>query len=215
MKYRIGYVDEDKAQANRYERKLRDHFDVVTYDLPKGTPLENLLEQIYKSDIDLLMVDYLMVNKGILTYNGDEVVRQFDDIKPHFPMIIFTNEENQAFPNVDNPNIIYDKSLVNEDMGKLVDILTKNIEVYRRFIDKRQEVIAELLKKGESAEGLTAEEKHILIQNQSELISLDKRSNEIPLQLLSPEKLDNLSKTTRDAELFLESLLNNSKNDTI
>jgi len=211
MKYRIGYVDEDEAQVTRYERKLREYFDVVTYDLPKGTPLENLLEQIYNSSIDLLMVDYLMVNKGILTYNGDEVVRQFDEIRPHFPMIIFTNEENQAFPNVDNPNMIYDKSLVNKDIGKLVDILNKNIQVYKTFIDKRQEIIGTLLQKGESDEGLTSEEKHILVQNQTELINLDKRSNEVPLQLLNPEKLDNLSKTTKEAEQFLEMLLNQQK----
>lgn len=61
--------------------------------------------------------------------------------------------------------------------------------------------------------GLTVEEKHILIQNQIELINLDKRSNEVPFQLLDEKKLDNLSKTTKDAEEFLDSLLNQKKND--
>jgi DNA-binding NtrC family response regulator len=215
MKYRIGYVDEDAAQVDRYERKLREYFDLVGYDLPKGTTLENLLEQIYRSEIDLLLVDYLMVNKGILTYNGDQVVRNFEEIRPHFPMIIFTNEEAQAFPNVDNPNIIYDKSLVNNDIKRLVSILTKNIEIYRKFIKTRQEVIANLLIKGESEGGLTAEDKHMLAQNQSELINLDKRSTEVPFQLLDQHKLENLSKVTKDAEQYLESLIKQQDNDTV
>ena len=56
------------------------------------------------------MVDFLMTERGILTYNGEEVVRAFEEIKPRFPIIIFTSHEGQAFQQVDNPNIIYDKS---------------------------------------------------------------------------------------------------------
>lgn len=215
MKYKIGYIDEDPAQVSKYERKLREYFDVVTYDIKKGTELEKLLMQVYNSDIDLLMIDYLMVDKGVLTYNGDEVARQYEEIKPRFPVIIFTNEEAQAFPQVDNPNIIYDKSLVSSDLDKLVEILNKNIQSYKTYIEKRQDTIGHLLTKGESEEGLSSEEKHILLQNQIELINLDKKSNEVPFQLLDEKKLENLSKTTKDAEKFLESLLKQKEDDTI
>src|SRR5829696_5046975 len=101
MKYKVGYIDEDPRQVERYERKLRDNFNVVGYDIEKGLPLEVLIERVYESDVDLLMVDYLMVDKGILTYNGDQVVRAYEEIKPRFPILIFTNEEAQAFPQVD------------------------------------------------------------------------------------------------------------------
>lgn len=212
MKYRIGYVDEDPKQVLKYERSLRSYFDVISYNIEKGTKLADLLQQVYDSEIDLLMVDYLMVDKGIVTFNGDEVARQFEEIKPRFPVIIFTNEEAQAFPQVDNPNIIYDKSLVTTDIQRLVDVLNKNILAYKNYIGKRQDAIEELLLKGEKGEGLTPEEKHILLQNQMELINLDKTSNEVPFQLLDDKKLDDLSKTTKDAEKFLESLIK-KKND--
>ncbi|PKB15113.1 hypothetical protein [Flavobacterium sp. 5] len=206
MKYKIGYIDEDSTQVVKIEMKLRAYFDVIGFDITPGLELNNLLKQVYDSDIDLLMVDYLMVDKGILTFNGDEVIRAFEEIKPRFPMIIFTNEESQAFPQVDNPNIIYDKSLINSDILHFVEILKKNILAHKNYIEKRKNIISDLLLKGEN-EGLSSEEKHILLQTQSELINLDKWSNEVPFQLLDDKRLENLSKTTKEAEEFLESIL--------
>ncbi len=210
MKYKIGYIDEDTTQFNKYERELREHFDVVGYKITQGLPLVDLIEQVYQSDIDLLMVDYLMVDKGILIYNGDEVARAYEEIKPRFPIIIFTNEENQAFPHVDNPFNICDKAEVKDDPKKFVTKLTKLIEQYKGFISKRKDLINQLLDKGEK-EGLSSEDKHELLQAQLELNNLDKRSVEVPLQLLTDKRLEDLSKTTKDAEAFLESLIKKNK----
>lgn len=206
MKYKIGYIDENSAQVVKYERDLRKHFEVIGFDIKQGLELNDLLKQVYDSDIDLLMVDYLMADNGMLTYNGDEVARAYEEIKPRFPVIIFTNEETQAFPHVDNPNIIYDKSLVKNDLNYFVEILNKNILSYKNYIEKRKNIINDLLLKGEN-EGLSSDEKHILLQTQTELINLDKWSNEVPFQLLDDKRLENLSKTTREAEEFLESIL--------
>lgn len=206
MKYKIGYIDEDSTQVTKYERDLRKYFDVIGFTINPGLELNDLLKQVYDSDIDLLMVDYLMVDKGVLTYNGDEVARAYEEIKPRFPVIIFTNEESQAFPHVDNPNIIYDKSLVKNDLNYFVELLNKNISAYKNYIGKRKNIISDLLLKGENA-GLSPDEKHILLQTQIELINLDKWSNEVPFQLLDDKRLENLSKTTKEAEEFLESIL--------
>ncbi len=210
MKYRIGYIDENPKEVAKYQRDLRDYFDVVGYNIPQGLPLVDLIDQVYQSDIDLLMVDYLMVDKGILIYNGDEVARAYEEIKPRFPIIIFTNEENQAFPHVDNPNMIYDKGHLTKNTKHFVEKIIKTIQLYKNFISKRKELIYELIQKGEK-DGLKADEKHILLEAQLELNNLDKRSNEVPLQLLDEKKVDNLSKTRREAEEFLESLIKKNK----
>jgi len=210
MKYKIGYIDEDQTQFKKYERDLREYFDVVGYDIKQGLPLDDLINQVYQSDIDLLMVDYFLVDKGILTYNGDVVARAYEEIKPRFPIIIFTNLETQAFPHVDNPNMIYDKGEVTKNTKHFVEKITKTIQFYKNFIGKRKDLIRELIGKGEK-EGLSADEKHTLLEAQLELNNLDKRSNEVPLQLLDEKKVDNLSKTTKEAQEFLESLINKKK----
>jgi hypothetical protein len=210
MKYKIGYIDEDPTQVNKYERDLRAYFDIIGYEITKGLPMDDLINQVYQSDVDLLMVDYLMVNKGVLTYNGDEVARTYEEIKPRFPVVIFTNEETQAFPHVDNVNNIYDKADVKNDVKHFAEKITKTIELYKNYVSKRKDLINQLIEKGGS-EGLTAAEKHTLIQTQQELLSLDKRSTEVPMQLLDEKKIDSLSKTTKEAEEFLKSLINRKK----
>jgi hypothetical protein len=207
MKYKVGYIDEDPTQVVKYERELRDYFDVIGYKIEKGLALEELLDQVYQSEIDLLMVDYLLVDKGILTYNGDEVARKYDEIKPNFPIIIFTNREADAFPQVDNPNLIYDKGEVKSSVKHFVEKVKKTIELYKNYISKRKETITGLIEKGEK-EGLKAEEKHELLVAQDELRNLDKRSVEVPKQLLDEKKIENLAKTTKEAQEFLESLIN-------
>ena len=214
MKYNIGYVDEDSTQVERYRIKLEDTFNIVSYDIEKGLPLAELLKRVYSSDIDLLMVDFLLVERGILNYNGDEVVRAYEEIKPRFPMIIFTSFEGQAFPQVDNPFIIIEKSLVEENPKKFIQIIEKSIETYNSYIKKRKGTINTLLEKGEK-EGLSASEKNILLESQLELKNLDKWSNEVPYQLLDERKFDDLSKTKKEAEAYLESLIKKTKNDSI
>jgi hypothetical protein len=210
MRYKIGYIDEDFKQVERYERKLRNHFDIVGYNIESELPLPELIRQVYKSDIDLLLVDYLLVDKGVLTYNGDEVVRAYEEIKPRFPILIFTNEEGQAFPQVDNPNIIIDKSIIQDNLDRFIKIVEKNIVVYKNYIAKRKTIINSLIEKGEK-DGISANEKNSLLEAQLELKNLDKWSNEVPYQLLDEKKLENLSKTRKDAEEYLESLIKKNK----
>lgn len=210
MKYKIGYIDEDPGQFARYERKLRDSFDVIDYKITTGLPLGELIQRVYDSKIDLLMIDYLLVDKGVLTYNGDQVARSIEEILPRFPMLIFTNNKDQAFPQVDNPNIIYDKSDIQTDLNHFIEVIEKNIRVYKEYIIRKKNVINQLIEKGEK-EGLSATEKNALLEAQLELKNLDKWSNEVPLQLLNEKKVDDLSKVRKEAEEYLNTLLNKNK----
>lgn len=213
-RFKIGFIDEDKLEWEKVERGLRDFFDVFEYDIPQGLSKEALIEQVYTSDIDLLMVDFLMCDRGYLNFNGDEFVRDFEKIKPKFPMIIFTTHETDAFPQVDNPNIIYDKKLLNENKDRLVEIIIKNIELYKKYISERKTGINELLQK-KTVEGLTSSEKNSLLEMQLELNILDKRANEVPLQLLEDNTFEKLASVTKEAEAFLASLINSKNDDTI
>jgi len=211
MRYRIGYIDESIRQVQIYERLLRRDFEVIGYTITKGMSLKSLLKQVYESGIDLLMVDYLMVDTGILTFNGDRVAREYEKIKPRFPILIFTNRHVDAFHSVDNPNIIYDKGEVRNRRVHFVEVLNKNIELYRNYIDQRKDIIKKLTDKG-AKKRLSSMEKHQLLEAQQELNSLDKWNVQIPLQLLDENKIEDLEKTAKDAKRFLNSLIKRSKN---
>lgn len=216
MQYKIGYIDEDINQVKLYKRKLRDFgFEVIGYEFQKGMTLDELMEQVYSSDIDLLMIDFRLNESNIVPFNGDAVEREIYEKKPLFPHIIFTNKADQAEPDVDDLKIIFDKEVVfpssdesdNTHTRRFIDTLTKSIEQYKRHISKRKGIIAELLEK-EQKESLSIDEKNLLLSTQRELLSLDKiRISEVPENLTSIDSLDKITKAKQDAEAYIKSLL--------
>jgi hypothetical protein len=177
------------------------------------------MTQVYESDIDLLMIDYKLKETNLVAFNGEAVESEFYEKRPLFPYIIFTNKVDQAEPFVDDWSKIFDKddifSEVDEDKDKVQHFITtliKIIEQYKSYIVKKKDTISELIKKGER-EGLNSSEQNSLISLQRELGDLDKtQSKEVPETLISFEKLDDLSKTRKEAEAFLKSLIEKNKN---
>lgn len=209
MKYKIGYVDEDPMQVKKYQRLLEKNFDVLGYEIPKGLSKKKLLDQIYDSNIDLLLVDYLMTERGQLTYNGDVIAREFEKMKPHFPILIFTSHSDDAFPAVDNPNTLYEKGSAKK-MEHFMEVLKKNIEAYRAFVSKKKRNIDTLISKSKTKK-LSVKETETLFNEQISLQMLDKKNGEAPFQLLHPENIKALSKTADQAEAFIKSLTKKKK----
>lgn len=223
MQYKIGYIDEDINQVKLYKRKLRDFgFEVIGYEFHKGITLNELMEQVYSSDIDLLMIDFRLNESNVIPFNGDAVERDIYEKKPLFPHIIFTNKADQAEPDVDDLKIIFDKEVVfpsddeneNPKTKRFIDTLTKSIEQYKRHISKRKDTISELLEK-EQNEALSTEEKNLLLSTQRELLGLDKiRISEVPESLTSIDSLDKIAKARQDAETYIKSLLEKENDDS-
>lgn len=218
-KYKIGYIDEDVKQVKKYQRRFRNFdIEIVGYEFHKGMTLNELMHQVYESDIDLLMIDYKLNETNQVTFNGEAVESEFYDKKPLFPHIIFTNKVDQAEPHVEDWMKIFDKEEIfsedendKESVNRFITKLVKSIEQYRNHVNKKKVIVSELLEKGER-EGLTASEKDLLITKQDELAALDKsEKNEIPKHLLTERKLDDLSKTKKEAEEFLQSLIDKRK----
>lgn len=219
--YKIGYVDEDKNQVNLYGRKLRDFgFDVIGYDFRKGMLIEELMDQIYTSDIDLLMIDFKLNESNVVAFNGDEVERAIYENRPLFPHIIFTNKSDQAEPQVDDLKIIFDKEIVfprEEEDGvqtkRFIDTLNKSIDQYKGYISKRKNIISDLLDK-EQNEDLSLKDRNLLLSTQSELINLDKMMIlDVPETLKSTDELQKIEKAREEADAYIKMLLEQKKDE--
>lgn len=217
-RYKIGYIDEDIKQVKLYARKLREFgFEVIGYDFVKGITLESLMDQVFHSDIELLMIDYKLNESNIVTFNGEVVEKIIYECKPLFPHIIFTNKVDQAEPFVEDWKIIFDKEEIfsdednKENVEYFVTMLKKSIEQYQSFVNKKKMALSDLLKKGEE-KGLNAAEKSTLLTLQDELNNLDKtKKNEVPKHLISYKNLEDLSNSNKEAEEFLNSLIKKGK----
>lgn len=90
IRYKIGYIDEDPNQVKLYKRKLRVYgFEVIGYEFHKGMTIEELMEQVYSSNIDLLMIDFRLNESNVIPFNGDVVERYVYENKPLFPVILY------------------------------------------------------------------------------------------------------------------------------
>lgn len=218
-KYKIGYIDEDEQQVKKFTRNLRPYgYEIIGYEFYKDMSAESLMEQVYNSDIDLLMIDYKLKESNIVGFNGDVIENLIYNTKPLFPHIIFTSDTDQAEDHVEDWKIIVDKGdvFIDDEVDKtnserFVKMLSRSIEQYKNYMVTRKELLSKLLQKGE-AEGLNASEKNEVLSLQDELNYLDKSKKlEIPKQLISIENLESLAKTRKEAEEFLQSLINKSK----
>lgn len=218
-KYKIGYIDENEQQVKKFTRNLRPYgLEVIGYEFYKNMSPESLMDQVYNSDIDLLMIDYKLKETNIVGFNGDVIENLIYNNKPLFPHIIFTSDTDQAEAHVEDWKIIIDKGdvFIEDEVDKtnskrFVKMLTRSIEQYKNYIITRKESLSKLLQKGES-EGLNASEKNEVLSLQDELNYLDKsKKSEIPKQLISIENLEALAKNRKEAEEFLQSLINKNK----
>jgi hypothetical protein len=223
-KYKIGYIDEDDKQVKKYRKRFRDFgIEIIGYEFQQGMSIEDLMEQVYQSEIDLLMIDYKLDESSKVFFNGEAVEREIYDKKPLFPHIIFTNKREDAEHFVDDWKIIFSKDEIpnkndedyDEDKTKhFITSLIKSIEQYKQRIESRKSKISELLIKGEK-EGLDSSEKDTLITLQRELGILDStKKKEVPEKDISFENLEDLEKTRKEAEEFLQSLIKKRKNDS-
>lgn len=217
-KYTIGYIDEDSEEVNTYARRLRPYgFNIIGFNFEKGMSFNQLMTQVYDANnIDLLMIDFNLKGTNIVAFDGDAVESDFYDKKPLFPHIIFTSDTEYAEGFVEDLKIIFDKEDVFEDeetILKFVTMLEKSILQYKNHIVRKKNLISELLLKGEK-DGLDSTEQNSLILLQRELAGLDKtKKKEVPEKFISFEKLNDLSKTRKEAEEFLKLLIKKRKND--
>jgi hypothetical protein len=222
LKYRIGYVDEDSNQVKKYQRRFRKlGFEIIGYEFKKGMSLDELMEQIYSSDIDLLMIDYKLDESNKVTFNGEAVESEIYDTKPLFPHIIFTNKKDDAEPHVEDWKIIFDKEeIFNEDednedddrINHFTTTLERSIEQYQKHLQKRKDHIAVLLEKGKD-EKLSPGDKHDLLKLQKELKVLNPTFEvEVPEYLLLSENLTEIEGLKNEAEELLKNLIENRKN---
>lgn len=212
IRYKIGYIDENDSQVKTCTRKLRDYgFDVIGYNFTQGMTAEELMQQVYSSAIDLLIIDYKLNESNIVTFNGEVIESIFYETKPMFPHIIFTNKVDQAEPFVEDWKIIFDKESVFSDEDSIkhfVEMLERSIKQYQKFVNHKKDIIAELMLK----EKLTPIEKSLLLDTQIELQNLDKSSEkEVPSQLLMSTTPDDIAALKAEADAFLQDLIDQKK----
>lgn len=179
----IGIVEDDDTQINSICRTLYSHFqknddltsrfelDFKPYDISKNLDfiLSEITEDIEKTSIDFIIVDYKIVSSNSNT-NGVEIVTKLKKIVREFPTIILTEREAECSRMMDiDPDKIYSKKgflKAKDDYSiEASNKIFKNILRYSNKKESLMHKISELKKANEDSGDL---------DNINELLMLEK-----------------------------------------
>jgi DNA-binding NarL/FixJ family response regulator len=205
-RYTIGYVDEESQFVDKFKKKLKDAFEIIVFDLTPDLTLDQLIQNIEEAELDCLIADFELNEAAIVQFNGDEIINQYKQKYPFFPVFIITSkEEDDVLDSVEDGDIVRVKDELDNKLPILIQRINNKIETYYKDIRDAENLIDELVRKKKHTP-LTVEEEEKLLEN---YIFLDKIYPEQKvitdnlIQQLSVTRLDEFSK---DARAILEEL---------
>lgn len=208
-KIKLGYLDEDYTNRGLFYNNFKDYFEVFMFDMFDDIrTLEELMEKIEESRIDVLAVDYKMAESGVVTYNGNEVVDMLYERKRYFPVFMITSHITRAMNNMNDVFLINDKDCIYkpEMLPGIVQKIKGAVASYRRRIAEIDERCRCLESKQNSDEGLTPSEEKELLSLHVEQNAIDPKGNPLSPDKLQTQSLKELQELVKNSRELLESL---------
>lgn len=215
MKYKIAYIDESASWINIFYQAFKYDYEILRIQVDENCSLDAIFEQLFESELDAIVTDYLLEEEGDVSFNGNAIVERVRGYKPHFPIIMLTAHEPQAISHMDDVHIIYGKSIFDGESEDEFDLfkskMKANIDNYYAKKLDNQKIIDRLILKRNN-EGLTMSEEEKLSK---ELITQDEyepEGKDLPTNLVQKESVTQLHSFVSEARNILEELkkLNNN-----
>lgn len=170
--------------------------------------LEELMEKIEESEIDVLAVDYKMAESGVVTYNGNEVVDMLYKRKRYFPVFMITSHITRAMNNMNDVFLINDKDCIYKPdmLPGIVQKIKGAVASYRRRVAEIDDRCRCLESKQNSDEGLTPQEENELLSLHVEQNAIDPKGNPLSPDKLQTQSLKELQELVKNSRELLKSL---------
>ena len=130
-KIRLIYWDEEPSWQSQVYAALNDYFELI---IPEELPLDVKLlwNTISEYGAQAVLVDYRLNGSGIVSYTGDEVIREIHRHNKHLPAFIITSFEDNAIVECREAQIIRGKELITkaDETSKLVNIINSGVNRY-------------------------------------------------------------------------------------
>lgn len=130
-KIRLIYWDEEPSWQSQVHAALNEYFELI---IPEELPLDlqSLWSTVLEYGAQAILVDYRLNGSGIVSYTGDEVIREIHRHNKHLPAFIITSFEENAIMECREAQIIRGKELITkaDETSKLVNIITSGVNRY-------------------------------------------------------------------------------------
>lgn len=138
--YRIGYIDDEPKQYEKFAKKLQRRFkDVELILLDQCKTKEEFVEKIYEQQIEVLLVDYKMAKT--FGFNGSTLISYINDQIRDLECFVLTAVDRGsikdglvAYRNIQSKSIFDteadDKKRL-EELASFVDVLKESADVFK------------------------------------------------------------------------------------
>ena len=155
-KIKICFLDEDENWRMDAYNNLKEDFDVHIVELEQfPRNVADIWPVIAEAGADVVIVDYRLNESGILSYTGENVVREIRKHNKHLPVFMVTSFENNAILECTEVQIIRGKNVLNtaDNLEQFKKLLRAAVGQYQRKKATCESVVRELtnrINKGES-----------------------------------------------------------------
>lgn len=123
--FKIGYIDEEEPQRNSFYQFLKDDFEIKLFEIANDTEIENLVEDIFNSALDILVLDFRLDENGLVNFNADSIIELIQERNLYYPLVILTSHELDALDHIKNANLINGKT---EMLGEKVEVFKQKLK---------------------------------------------------------------------------------------
>lgn len=123
--YKIGYIDEEEPQRNSFYQFLKDDFEIKLFEIIEDTEPENLVQHVFNSALDILVLDFRLDESGLVNFNADCIIELIQERNLYYPLVVLTSHELDALDHIKNANLINGKT---EMLGEKVDVFKQKLK---------------------------------------------------------------------------------------
>jgi len=206
---KLGYIDEDEAFQNTFYHSFNETYEVILYEINAQTSIESLVGKIENDNLGMLIVDYNLVETGLVNFNGDAIINNIQTILSKLPLMILTSDEEDALNFISNGSLVYSKEEFTSN-GKIFQHKVQNtITNYTDEIKRNKALIKKLNDKKQSLE-LTEREEDALFKSYIYLNEVYPQDKAISDYLTHPSKLKELISLLHESNTLVTQLKNSS-----
>lgn len=212
-KAKVVFIDENPSERDKFEDYVYDYENLQTNVIhPKETP-EKIVEYVIENEIDAIVCDFdLREKEPSISYQGDEVIEAMLNVKPNFPVFIFTSHEDDALIESKSVHYVYDKKLMNDPQKKFLKKIVDEITKYKEQIESWKAEFAALRLRQINNEQITDKEVERLIELDTFLDKSINQKTSIAKQVKEDQKLG-LNLLIKNTEEILNTIKTEFKKD--
>ena len=169
--YRIGYIDDEPRQFERFAKKIQRRFkDVELVLLDECSTKEDFVQKIYEKQVEVLLVDYKMAKT--FGFNGSTLINYINDQIRDLECFVLTAVDRDsitdglvAYRNIQSKSI-FDTEADDEERVKeliaFIEVLKTSADVFRaRRLLKKEEYLKLFQKRKEGKLSMSEEEEYL------------------------------------------------------